>query len=95
MAAPKKSLDRFNEKWILGVGVNACWLWIGAHKDKRGGYGNFWGGDTTVYAHRWVYEYFRGPIPKGLQIDHLCRIRTCVNPLHLEIVTQRENIRRG
>ena len=49
----------------------------------------------TEWAHRVSYELFRGPIPDGLQIDHLCRIRHCVNPDHLEAVTQRENILRG
>jgi len=47
------------------------------------------------YAHRLAYERARGPIPEGKQVDHLCRQRDCVNPEHLELVTQVENIRRG
>jgi len=47
------------------------------------------------YAHRLAYERAKGSIPAGLQIDHLCRVRECVNPDHLEAVSQRENIRRG
>lgn len=52
-------------------------------------------GGRTVRAHRVAYEMAKGPIPEGLQIDHLCRVRHCVNPGHLEAVTQQENIRRG
>jgi hypothetical protein len=47
------------------------------------------------YAHRWSYEHFVGPIPEGLHIDHLCRVRRCVNPDHLEPVTPKENYLRG
>lgn len=46
-------------------------------------------------AHRLAYEFIRGPIPDGLQLDHLCRVRRCVNPAHLEPVSQRENLIRG
>ena len=71
-----------------------CWLWRGA---KHGfGYGQFHGSQgKMVDAHRFAYEMFVGPIPEGLTIDHLCRIRNCVNPAHLEPVTLRENILRG
>lgn len=70
-----------------------CWLWTA--NTTRGGYGLF---NVTsrrpVYAHRFVWELTRGPIPAGYQIDHLCRVRRCVNPEHLEPVTQQENLRR-
>ena len=49
----------------------------------------------NIMAHRLIYEHFNGPIPDGLQIDHLCRNRACCNPAHLEPVTQQENIARG
>lgn len=53
------------------------------------------GSRLAVHAHRLAYEAVKGPIPAGLQIDHLCRVRNCVNPDHLEAVTQQENVRRG
>lgn len=73
--------------------TDTCWLWGG---DKnQGGYGIFhWRGKHGV-AHRFAYESFIGPIPKGLKLDHLCRVRDCVNPAHLEPVTQQENCKRG
>jgi len=73
--------------------TDSCWLW--AAPDASLGYGQFWIGTRKVYAHRWIYEFCVGSIPDGLQIDHLCRVRHCVNPDHLEPVTVRENILRG
>jgi hypothetical protein len=70
-----------------------CWLWLGAGKTE--GYGSFWDGRHLVMAHRWSYERRYGPIPEGLVIDHLCRTPACVNPEHLEPVTQLENVMRG
>src|SRR5262245_61714130 len=70
-----------------------CWIWTGARDEK--GYGLFRVDGRTRRAHRFAYEYFVGPIPMGLQTDHLCRNASCVNPEHLELVTNRENCRRG
>lgn len=74
-----------------------CWLWTGELKPS--GYARFTicrdGKKKKFAAHRFAYEVFIGPIPSGLQIDHLCRVRSCINPLHLEAVTQRENLLRG
>lgn len=66
-----------------------CWLWTGSLNSD--GYGRFNG----KLAHRRTYLEVVGPIPDGLVLDHLCRVRNCVNPDHLEPVTQRENMRRG
>ena len=73
--------------------TDSCWLWT-AHKVGKG-YGRYWANGRMVLAHRFSYELLVGPIPEGLQIDHLCRIRECVNPRHLEVVTGKENQRRG
>ena len=73
--------------------VDGCWEW-GAGKQSRG-YGMCWNGEKAVLAHRFSFEVHKGEIPEGLVIDHLCRNRSCVNPDHLEAVSQRENVRRG
>lgn len=72
---------------------DGCWLWTG--NLQANGYSSFYVNGRTVRAHRWAYEHFVGPISEGLQIDHLCRVRRCVNPTHLEPVTARENTRRA
>jgi hypothetical protein len=73
--------------------TGGCWLWTAA---KAGGYGRFaLAGGRLVPAHRYAWEVLVGPIPAGMQMDHLCRTPACVNPAHLEPVTQRENALRG
>lgn len=73
--------------------LGPCWLWTGVI--QKGGYGRFSLNRKYVGAHRWSYEHHVGPIPKGLTIDHLCFVPACVNPAHLEPVTQGENNRRA
>ncbi len=73
--------------------TKTCWLWSGP--TDKDGYGRFSISMRPHYAHRWAYEFCVGPIPKGLEIDHLCRITNCVLPDHLEAVTHRENMLRG
>lgn len=74
-----------------------CWLWMACK--THDGYGLFWFQGRLVYAHRFIYEWLVGPIPDGLQLDHVqargCAHRHCVNPAHLEVVSQSENMRRG
>lgn len=84
------------EACSIPVTESGCWIWLGS---LRKGYGIYqeWnlGNPKTKTAHRDSYEYFCGPVPKGKVLDHLCRIRCCVNPDHLEPVTVHENWRRG
>ena len=92
----KTRIERFAEKYEVDENVG-CWLWTAG---KTNGYGVFWDGEKVVLAHRWGYEFYRGPLPvwvpgKSPECDHLCREPTCVNPWHLEAVSRAENIRRG
>jgi hypothetical protein len=73
---------------------DGCWLWKG-HIDKRSGYGKFRLEERTQPAHRVAFRMFKYEIPKGRHLDHLCRVRHCVNPAHLEPVTPQENTDRG
>lgn len=87
---PRPTLaDRF---WSKVDRSGDCWLWIGASSN---GYGVFSVGRKNFRAHRWAYESELGPVPDGLELDHLCRTTLCVNPAHLEAVTHWENMRRS
>lgn len=74
-------------------GPDRCWPW--RPTAAAGTYGKFWTGSRLVWAHRFAYELIVGPIPEGLQLDHLCRNRNCVNAAHLEPVTNKINCLRG
>lgn len=87
----EKLKARLLSKVVPGEG--GCWIWTGALLPT--GYGQMWNGSKPTSAHRLSYELRYGPIPKGLQIDHLCRVRRCIRPDHMEAVTARENWLRG
>lgn len=70
-----------------------CWIWIG--KKNNYGYGIICRSQKELSAHRVSYERTFGKIPRGMVIDHLCRNRACVNPLHMQVVTNVENVMRG
>lgn len=92
----RADVDRFADK--VALQGDGCFVWMGGK--TLGGYGVFAdltarSAESKTMAHRWSYEHHVGPIPDGLDIDHLCRNRACVNPEHLEPVTRQENIRRA
>lgn len=90
--APMRRLRRFARK----VNVTpTCWLWTGS-RHPRNGYARVWFDKHDDHlAHRVAFEWARGAIPDGLVIDHICRVRHCVNPDHMELVTSVENVMRG
>lgn len=86
----QKDVDRF---WRFVDKSNDCWIWMGS--DNGTEYGKFWLDGKTIYAHRISYFLKYGKIEPGYEIDHLCKNRRYVNPLHLEKVTGKINRNRG
>jgi hypothetical protein len=79
--------------------ITPCWIWqlrltLPNHRSD-GGYGKLRHKGREYLAHRFYYQQAKGPVPEGLELDHLCRVRSCVNPDHLEPVTRLENMRRS
>lgn len=81
------------EDYYIPEPNSGCWLWLGPMRSN--GYGFLVISEKMPSAHRLIYEAEVGPIPPSLVLDHLCRNPSCVNPDHLEPVTQAENCRRG
>ena len=89
---PRAAIERFNERYIP-VPESGCWIWLG--NPNAYGYGVIRVSGKMINAHRFAYTTHRGPIPDGLTLDHLCRVRCCVNPDHLEAVDNKTNVLRG
>jgi len=85
-------IERFKKKLVIDPSTG-CWLWRASLSNK--GYGRFRLGKKVITASRAAYLLFRGPIAEGLEPDHLCRVRRCANPDHLELVTHQVNTQRG
>lgn len=79
--------------WNKVKKTDTCWLWTGSNNGV--GYGEIRIKGKKFYTHRLSYEWSKGKIPKGYQIDHLCRVPACCNPEHLEAVTPKVNVNRG
>ena len=88
---PVTALDRFWQNVVKRS--SGCWTWTG--RADSFGYGRISIEGRYTGAHRFAYETFVGPVPEGLELDHLCRTRLCVNPAHLEPVTHAENMERA
>jgi hypothetical protein len=86
-----KWLARFDSK--IDKESRPCWQWTAAKSSN--GYGSFGVEGKSCHAHRLSYERYKGPIPAGFDIDHICRNRACVNPDHLEAVSRKDNVQRG
>src|SRR3990167_2605138 len=90
--AMQAAIARFN-RYHLVSSNDGCWEWVSTR--THDGYARMRYDGRLGYAHRFAYELHVGPVPEGYDLDHLCRVRHCVNPAHLEPVTRQENLRRG
>jgi hypothetical protein len=94
----RASIKRRVQQYAVIDGATGCWLWTASQ--TYAGYGRLQvtdeaGRSTAWGAHRAAYVAWVGPVPDGLHLDHLCRVRHCVNPRHLEPVTNEENLKRS
>lgn len=88
----EERLNRFADRT---GGLFACWPWTSTLDHLGYGHVTVTGNPVPQMAHRVSFEFYVGPIPMGLELDHLCRNRACINPTHLDPVTHLENVRRG
>ena len=93
--ADKAEIISLMEEGIVKVPFCSCWLFVEKGRENRNGYSRVRYQGRELMAHRVVYELLIGPIPEGLFLDHLCKMRACCNPAHLEPVTPKENTYRG
>lgn len=91
MEKRKTSVERFEEKYFPEPNTG-CWLWTGAINGS--GYGQLFMNGRLMQAHEFSYSMKNGPVADGLELDHLCRTRLCVNPDHVEPVSHHENMLR-
>ena len=85
----EEPIERFY-KWLIPEPNSGCWLWLGQLDDH--GYGRFWINGESTTAQRASWRFFGGQIPTDLEVDHICKNPTCVNPAHLRVVTKNENL---
>lgn len=74
---------------------NGCWVWTASKVKTKLSYGQIWDGERLQLSHRVSYQIYKGKIPKGMTIDHMCRNTLCVNPEHLRVLSLRDNILAG
>lgn len=86
---PVPAIVRFMEK--INIEPSGCWNWTAKIVGTKSRYGHFSFKSKWIYAHRFIWEYYYGELSEELEIDHLCKNSICVNPLHLEPVTHKEN----
>jgi hypothetical protein len=85
----KTETERFSDRYEI-VTETGCWIWTAAA--SKSGYGKFWHDNKDGRAHRASYELHHGKIPDGMQVNHHCDLSLCVNPNHLYLGTQKQNM---
>lgn len=89
------AIDRLLARKVHVPGPMRDTCWLSTNRVRPDGYTNMRVEGVTRFCHQVTYEHWFGPVPEGLELDHLCKVRACCNPYHLEAVTHLENMRRG